>query len=65
VLLDLDNAFYEYTDLVERKPKLKDQHRFTIKGESWFWVAGIVKDRCFATLTTEPSADIKPYTTAR
>lgn len=56
-------AFYEYTDPAPAKPKvkLKDQHRFTMKGHPFFWVAGIVKQGCFAMLTTEPGRDVKPY----
>lgn len=61
--LILATSFYEYTDPEERKPKikLKDQHQFALKGEDWFWVAGIVKQDCFTMLTVEPGPDIAPY----
>ena len=62
-VLILATGFYEYTAPEERKPKIKlqDQHRFTLKGEDWFWIAGIVKQGCFTMLTVEPGADIKPF----
>jgi putative SOS response-associated peptidase YedK len=59
--LILATAFYEYTDPEKPKVKLKDQHRFTMKGEDWFFIAGIVKHNAFTMLTTEPGPDIKPY----
>jgi putative SOS response-associated peptidase YedK len=61
--LILATSFYEYTDPEERKPKikLKDQHQFALKGQDWFWVAGIVKQDCFTMLTVEPGPDIAPY----
>jgi putative SOS response-associated peptidase YedK len=57
----LATSFYEYTTPKIAKGKLKDQHQFTVRGEEWFWVAGIVKRDCFAMLTTEPGPDVKPY----
>lgn len=54
-------GFYEYTAPANKKVKLKDQHFFTLRGREWFWIAGIVKENCFAMLTTEPGPDIKPY----
>jgi putative SOS response-associated peptidase YedK len=54
-------GFYEYTQPEEPKVKLKDRHIFTMKGEEFFWIAGIVKDDCFAMLTTAPGGDIAPY----
>jgi putative SOS response-associated peptidase YedK len=61
--LILATSFYEYTAPEARKPKIKlqDQHQFVLKGENWFWVAGIVKENCFAMLTAAPGPDIKPY----
>jgi putative SOS response-associated peptidase YedK len=61
--LILATAFYEYTEPAPTKPKikLKDQHRFTMRGEDFFWIAGIIKQGCFAMLTTEPGPDVKPY----
>jgi putative SOS response-associated peptidase YedK len=32
-----------------------------LKANEWFWIAGIVKQDCFAMLTADPGADIKPY----
>jgi putative SOS response-associated peptidase YedK len=61
--LILATSFYEYTPPEERKPKiiLQDQHQFGLKGEAWFWIAGIVKEDCFAMLTVAPGPDIQPY----
>jgi putative SOS response-associated peptidase YedK len=61
--LILATSFYEYTAPEERKPKIKlqDQHQFTLKGQEWFWIAGIVKSDCFAMLTVAPGPDIAPY----
>jgi putative SOS response-associated peptidase YedK len=54
-------GFYEYTQPEKPKVKLKDRHLFTLKGGEFFWIAGIVKDDCFAMLTTTPGLDIAPY----
>ena len=59
--LILATGFYEYTAPKKPKVKLKDQHFFTMKGEEWFWVAGIVKHNAFAMLTTAPGPDMEPY----
>jgi putative SOS response-associated peptidase YedK len=61
--LILATSFYEYTAPAEQKPKIKlqDQHQFLLKDHDWFWVAGIVKNDCFAMLTADPGPDIKPY----
>jgi len=60
-------GFYEYTAPEAPKIKLKDQHFFTMKGEEWFWVAGIVKDNCFTMpenelLATPPPGRFKVVT---
>ena len=62
-VLILATSFYEYTPPEERKPKIKlqDQHQFTLQGADWFWIAGIVKEECFAMLTVAPGADVAPY----
>jgi putative SOS response-associated peptidase YedK len=62
-VLILATSFYEYTAPQRQKPKIKlqDQHQFTLKGQGWFWIAGIVKQDCFTMLTVEPGADIAPY----
>ena len=61
--LILATSFYEYTAPEQQKPKVKlqDQHQFTLKGEDWFWITGIVKNECFAMLTVDPGPDITPY----
>jgi putative SOS response-associated peptidase YedK len=59
--LILATGFYEYTAPEKPKVKLKDQHLFTMRGEEWFWIAGIVKHNAFAMLTTEPGPDMEPY----
>jgi putative SOS response-associated peptidase YedK len=59
--LILATEFYEYTEPQKPKVKLKDQHFFTMKGQEWFWIAGIVKQDAFTMLTAEPGPDMKPY----
>ena len=61
--LILATSFYEYTAPDQQKPKVKlqDQHQFLLKGQEWFWIAGIVKNDCFAMLTVDPGPDIAPY----
>lgn len=54
------DGFYEFT-AAEAGQKRKTKWRFTMRGEPWFWVAGIVKDEAWAMLTTEPGPDIEPY----
>lgn len=60
VLVPAD-GFFEYTAPTAKGVKLKDRHLFTVTGEDWFWIAGIVKEGAFALLTTEPGADVAPY----
>ncbi len=61
--LILATSFHEYTAPEERKPKIKlqDQHQFKLKGEEWFWIAGIVKEDLFTMLTVAPGPDIALY----
>lgn len=54
------DAFYEFTE-AEPGQKRKTKWRFTMTGDDWFWIAGIVKDGAWAMLTTEPGPDIAPY----
>lgn len=54
------DAFYEFTE-AEPGQKRKTKWRFTMAGEEWFWIAGIVKDGAWAMLTTGPGPDIAPY----
>lgn len=60
VLIPTD-GFYEFTTPADPKQKLKDKWLFTLTGEPWFWIAGIVKEGAFTMLTTEPGPDVKPY----
>jgi putative SOS response-associated peptidase YedK len=55
------SGFYEYTTPAMPKVKLKDRHLFTMAGQSWFWMAGLVRDGAFSLLTAEPGPDIAPY----
>lgn len=54
-------GFYEYTTPAAPKVKLKDRHLFTMAGEPWFWIAGIVRDGAFSMLTTAPGPDVVAY----
>jgi putative SOS response-associated peptidase YedK len=54
-------GFYEYTAPAAPKVKLKDRHLFTVAGEPWFWIAGIVREGAFSMLTTAPGPDVAPY----
>jgi putative SOS response-associated peptidase YedK len=51
------DGFFEFTGA--KAPKAK--HLFTLAGEPWFWIAGIVKEGAFTMLTTEPGPDIAPF----
>jgi len=55
------DGFYEFTKPDDPKQRLKDKHLFTLAGEPWFWIAGLVKEGAFAMLTTSPGPDIAPY----
>ena len=62
----LADGFYEFT--AHRDPKSKRKHKwlFTLKGESWFAVAGLWRNdpavgEAFTMLTCEPSPDVAPY----
>lgn len=59
-VLVLATGFYEYTE-PEANIASRERHLFTMKGEEWFWIAGIAQHGNFAMLTTRPGADIKPY----
>lgn len=54
-------GFYEYSAPAAPRVKLKDRHLFTMAGEPWFWIAGIVRDGAFSMLTTAPGPDVLPY----
>ncbi|MFP5296990.1 MAG: SOS response-associated peptidase family protein [Alphaproteobacteria bacterium] len=61
------DGFYEFTTPAEpRKDKRKDKWLFTVRGESWFCVAGLWRrdpevGEAFTLLTTEPGPDVAPY----
>ncbi|MCH4267214.1 MAG: SOS response-associated peptidase family protein [Brevundimonas sp.] len=53
------DGFYEFTE-----PKVagkKTKWLFTMTGQPWFWIAGIIRDGAFTMLTTEPGPDVAPY----
>lgn len=60
-VLILADGFFEYTAPEAPRVKLKDRHLFTMAGQEWFWIAGIVKEGCFTMLTTEPGPDLADY----
>lgn len=60
-VLILADGFFEYTAPEAPRVKLKDRHLFTMAGQEWFWIAGIVKGGCFTMLTTEPGPDLADY----
>ncbi|HEX6861023.1 MAG TPA: SOS response-associated peptidase family protein [Caulobacteraceae bacterium] len=60
VLIPTD-GFYEFTAPADPGKKLKDKWLFTLTGEPWFWIAGIVKEGAFSMLTTPPGEDVAPY----
>jgi putative SOS response-associated peptidase YedK len=60
-VLILADGFFEHTQPAAKGVKLKDRHLFTMTGEDWFWIAGIVKEGCFTMLTTSPGPDVAPY----
>lgn len=53
------DGFYEFTAPTVAGKKTK--WLFTMIGQPWFWIAGIVKDGAFAMLTTEPGPDVVHY----
>lgn len=54
------DGFYEFTD-AEPGQKRKTKWRFTMVGQSFFWIPAVIKDGAFALLTTDPGPDIAPY----
>lgn len=53
------DGFYEFTE-----PKVagkKTKWLFTMAGQPWLWIVGIIRDGAFAMLTTEPGPDVAPY----
>lgn len=54
------DGFFEFT-APEAGQTRKTKWRFGLKGDSSFWIAGLIKDGAFAMLTAEPGPDIAPY----
>lgn len=52
------DGFYEFTE--HKVAGKKTKRLFTMTGQLWFWIAGIIKDGAFAMLTTEPGPDVAP-----
>jgi len=59
--LILADGFFEFTAPADPKAKRKDKQLFTLEGEPWFWIAGLVRDGAFTMLTTAPGPDVAPY----
>ena len=55
------DGFYEFTEPAAAGVRLKDKHLFTLSGEPWFWIAGVVRDGAFTLLTLAPGPDLAPY----
>ncbi|WP_312166338.1 SOS response-associated peptidase family protein [Phenylobacterium sp.] len=60
-VLVMADGFFEYTAPSVPGVKLKDRHLFTMAGQEWFWIAGVVKEGCFSLLTTAPGPDVAAY----
>ena len=64
--LIIADGFYEFTAPTDPKKKRKDKWLFTMKGRSWFCIAGIWRSdpkigEAFTMLTMPPGPDIDPY----
>lgn len=60
------DGFYEFTKHTDPKSKRKHKWMFTLKGNDWFGIAGLLRTdpavgEAFTMLTTEPGADVAPY----
>ena len=57
------DGFYEFTDPDPPAPKRARKTRwlFTMTGEPWFCIAGVMRDGAWSMLTVEPGPDIAPY----
>jgi putative SOS response-associated peptidase YedK len=55
------DGFFEFTAPADPKAKRKDKWRFTLAGEPWFWIAGLIREGAWSMLTTEPGPDIAAY----
>ena len=64
--LIIADGFYEFTAPTDPTKKRKDKWLFTMKGRSWFCIAGIWRSdpkigEAFTMLTMPPGPDIEPY----
>jgi putative SOS response-associated peptidase YedK len=64
--LILADGFFEFTAHSDPKSKRKHKWLFTLKGESWFGIAGLWRadpavGEAFTMLTCAPGEDIAPY----
>lgn len=64
--LIIADGFYEFTAPTDPTKKRKDKWLFTLKGRSWFCIAGIWRSdpkigEAFTMLTMPPGPDIEPY----
>lgn len=64
--LIIADGFYEFTAPTDPTKKRKDKWLFTVKGLSWFCIAGIWRSdpkigEAFTMLTMPPGPDIEPY----
>ena len=64
--LIIADGFYEFTAPTDPTKKRKDKWLFTMKGLSWFCIAGIWRSdpkigEAFTMLTMPPGPDIEPY----
>ena len=60
------DGFYEFTAPAAPRPdRRKDKWLFTVAGETWFCIAGLVRlspaGEAFTMLTTPPGPDVAPY----
>jgi putative SOS response-associated peptidase YedK len=60
-VLVLADGFVEYTHPAAAGVMLKDRHLFTMVGQQWFWIAGVVREGCFSLLTMAPGPDLAGY----
>lgn len=57
------DGFYEFTEPKAQGKKTK--WLFTMAGQPWFWIAGIIKDGAFAMLRPNQAPTSRPIMTAR
>src|SRR3569832_2108007 len=54
-------GFYEFTAPEDPKQKKKDRWLFTMRGEEWFWIAGLIKQEAWTMLPVDPGPDVAPF----